>query len=85
MLVNVLEGYEHVKDHNGRDHSSDLVKHARETGHLPVGTANFEVIGGGYRNNVRCRKIVVVLKIFFENIVSNIFNHKQTLDKLLLI
>ena len=32
--------YERVKDHNGRDHSSHLVKHAREIGHLLVDTAN---------------------------------------------
>ena len=41
--------YEHVKGHNGRGHSSHLVKHAGETGQLPVDTANFEVIGSGYR------------------------------------
>ena len=35
---------ERVKDHNGRDHSFHLVKHAGEAGHLPVNTANFEVI-----------------------------------------
>ena len=35
---------ERVKDHNGRGHSLHLVKHAGETGHLPVNTANFEVI-----------------------------------------
>ena len=45
--------YESVKDHNGCDHLSHLVKHAGETGHLPVDTANFEVIGRGYRNNAR--------------------------------
>ena len=50
--------YERVKDHNGRNHSSHLVKHAGETGHLPVDTANFEVIGSGCRNNARRRKIV---------------------------
>ena len=48
--------YERVKNHNGRDHSSHLVKHAGETGHLPVDTANFEVIGSGYCNNARRRK-----------------------------
>ena len=37
--------YERVKDHRGHDHSSHLVKHGGETGHLPVDTANFEVIG----------------------------------------
>ena len=42
-----------AKDNNGRDHSFHLVKHAGETGHLPAETANFEVIGSGYRNNAR--------------------------------
>ena len=52
-----------VKDHNGRDHLSHLVKHAGETGHLPVDTANFEVIGSGYRNNARRRKIAEALLV----------------------
>ena len=55
--------YELVKDHNGRHHLSHLVKHAVETGHLPVDTANFEVIGSGYRNNARHRKIAEVLAV----------------------
>ena len=55
--------YERVKDHNGRDHSSHLVKHAGETGHLPVDTANFELIGSGYRNNARRRKIAEALLV----------------------
>ena len=55
--------YERVKDHNGRDHSSHLVKHAVETSRLPGDTANFEVIGSGYRNNARCRKIAEALLI----------------------
>ena len=42
MLVNALEGYMSVEDHMGRDHSSHLVKHAREHCHLPVETANLE-------------------------------------------
>ena len=37
---------------------SQLAKNAGETGHLPVDTANFEVIGSGYSNNARHRKIV---------------------------
>ena len=55
--------YQRVKDHNGRDHSSHLVKHSVDTGHLPVDTANFEVIGSGYRNNARRRKIAEVLQV----------------------
>ena len=49
--------YECVKDHNDRNHSSHLVKHLGETGHLPVDTANFEVIGSEYRNNTSHGKI----------------------------
>ena len=55
--------YERVKDHNGRDYSSHLVKHAVETAHLPVDTANFEVIGSGYRNNSSRRKIAEALLV----------------------
>ena len=55
--------HERVKDHNSRDHSSHLVKHAGEIGHLPVDTTNFEVIGSGYRNNARRRIIAVVLLV----------------------
>ena len=50
-------------DHNGRDHSSDFVEHAGETGHLPVDTASFEIIGSGYRNNARRRKIAEALLV----------------------
>ena len=49
--------YERVKDYNGRDHSSHFVKHAGETGDLPVDTANFEVIGSRHRSNARRRRI----------------------------
>ena len=55
--------YERVKDHNGRDHSSHLVKHAVETGHLPLDTANFEVIGSRYCNNAHSRKIAEALLV----------------------
>ena len=55
--------YERVKDHNGHDHSSHLVKDAVETDHLPVDTGNFEVIGSGYRNKVRHKKIVDTLLV----------------------
>ena len=40
--------YENVKDHNGHNHSSYLVKDAGKTGHLLLDTANFEVTGSGY-------------------------------------
>ena len=41
--------YDHVNDNNGRNHSSHLVKHTGETGHLTLATDNFEVNGRGYR------------------------------------
>ena len=48
--------YERVKHHNGRDHSSHLVKNAEETG-------NFEIIESGYRNNPCHRKIAEALLV----------------------
>ena len=48
--------YERVKDHNGRGHSSRLVKHTGENDHLPADRTNFEVIGSGCRNKARRRK-----------------------------
>ena len=57
--------YERLKKHNGRDHSSHLVKHAEETVHLTaqLEAANFEVIESGYHNNARRRKIAEPLLI----------------------
>ena len=52
-----------MKDHNGRDYSSHLVKHAEETDHLPVDTANFELIRSGHCNNARSRRIAEALLI----------------------
>ena len=63
MLVNALEGYMSVEDQKGRDHSSHLVKHAREHCHLPVETANLEKIESGYRKNARHRKIAEALLV----------------------
>ena len=54
---------ERVKYHNGRDHSSPLVKHIRETSHLPVETENFKVTANGYGNNARRRKIAEALLV----------------------
>ena len=57
--------YERVKDHNGRNHSSHLVKHAGETSHLPVDTAKFyrNNAQSQYRNNARLRKIAEALLV----------------------
>ena len=61
--MNAEKGYERVKNHNGRNHLSYLVNHPRETGYLPVDTANFKIIGSGYRNNARRRKIAEALLV----------------------
>ena len=55
--------YERVKDHNGHNYKSHLVKHAGESGHLPVTTADVEVFRSGYRNNARRRKIAEALAV----------------------
>ena len=54
---------ERVKDHNGRDRNSHLFKHSVESRHDPVLKNEFRIIGRGYRNNTRRRKIVEVLFI----------------------
>ena len=54
---------ERVKDHNGRDHHSHLVKHVVEANHIPVTTNNFTILNSGYRNNKRKRKIAEALMI----------------------
>ena len=63
IMVFYILSYNHLglKDHNGRDYSSYLVKHSGESCHLPVDTANFEVIGSGCRNIARRRKIAKAL------------------------
>ena len=55
--------YERVKEYNSCVHSSHLVKHTGETGHLSVDTANVEAIGGGYRKNALRRKIAEALLV----------------------
>ena len=54
---------QHVKDHNGHNHSPRLVKHAGETDHLPIDTANFKIIGSRYCSNAHCRKIAEPLLV----------------------
>ena len=46
-----------MKDHNGRDRNSRLFKHSVEGRHDPVLKNDFRIIGKGYRNNTRRRKI----------------------------
>ena len=52
-----------MKDRNGRDRNSHLSRHSVESGHDPVLKDDFRIIGKGYRNNTRRRKIAVTLFI----------------------
>ena len=52
---------ERVKDHNGRDRNSHLFKHSVESRHHPVLKNDFRIVGKGYRNNTRRRKIAEAL------------------------
>ena len=54
---------ERVKDHNGRDQHSHLVKRAIENNHLPVVKSDFTILDSGYRSNTRKRKIAEALII----------------------
>ena len=54
---------ERIKDHNGRDKNSHMVKHSIETGHDAVTSHNFKIIGNGYRNNNKKWKIAEALFI----------------------
>ena len=47
---------ERVKDHNGRDKSSNLVKYSIESGHDPVCHGNFRILDKGYNNTFK-RKV----------------------------
>ena len=53
---------ERVKDHNGRDKSSHLVKHSIESGHDPVCHGNFRILDKGYNNTFK-RKVAEALLI----------------------
>ena len=54
---------ERMKDHNGGDRNYHLFKHSVESRHDLVLKSDFRIIGKGYRNNTRRRKIAEVLFI----------------------
>ena len=54
---------ERVLDHAGRDQNSHLFKHSIESGHPVLDMNNYKIIGKGYKNNVRKRKIAEALLI----------------------
>ena len=53
---------ERVKDHNGHDNSSHLIKHCTESGHNPVFHGNFRILDKGYNNTFK-RKVAEALLI----------------------
>ena len=54
---------ERVKDHNGRNKSSHMLRHSIEKNHTEVMMNDFKMIGRNYRNNVRKQKIAEALLI----------------------
>ena len=51
-----------MKDHNGRDKSSHLVKYSIESGHDPVSHGNFRILDKGYNSTFK-RKVAEALLI----------------------
>ena len=47
---------ERIKDHNSKDNSSHLLKHACENGHIIVWEKDFQILGNNYQSNFK-RKI----------------------------
>ena len=44
---------ERIKDHNNKDNSSLLLKHARENGHTYVWEKDFQILGNDYQPNFK--------------------------------
>ena len=53
---------ERIMDHNKRDKSSHLLKHARESQHTHVWKDDFKILSGNYKSSVK-RKISEALYI----------------------
>ena len=79
---------ESVKDHNGRDPHSHLVKHVIENNHLPTAKGDVTVLDSGYKNNTCKRKIAEALMITVKrpplnakekSVELNLFNSTSTL------
>ena len=54
---------ERVKDHNGRDQRSQILKHSLETGHECIKSSDFSIICKNVNGNKRKRKIAKSLLI----------------------
>ena len=55
--------FERVKEHNGRNFNSHLLKHALENNHQHVSEKDFKIIGNGFRGNNKKRKVAKALLI----------------------
>ena len=57
---------ERVKDHNGRDIKSHLLKHDLENSHVHISAKKLKIIGNGFRGNNKKRKVdetLIILEI----------------------
>ena len=52
---------ERIKDHNGRDHISHVLKHSAEKWHNNVYAMDFKIIDKSFQNNKQKRKMAVAL------------------------
>ena len=52
---------ERIKDHSGRDHTSNIWKHSMEKSHKNVNTIDLESIDKNFHNNKEKRKIAEAL------------------------
>ena len=48
---------ERIKDHNSRDHTSQVCNHSIEKSHKNVNTLDFKIIDKNFHNNKRKRKL----------------------------
>ena len=55
--------FERVKDHNGREIKSHLLKHALENNHQHVSEKDFKIIGNGFQDITKKRKVAEALLI----------------------
>ena len=55
--------FRRVKDHNGRDFNSYLLKHNLENNHQHVSEKDFKIIGNGFGGNNKKRKVAETLLI----------------------
>ena len=68
-----------IMDHNKRDKSSHLLKHARESQHTHVWKDNFIILNANYKNNIK-RKISETL--YIRTLIKPTLNVKEKLIRL---